>query len=228
MDFETKKKVLQHLISYITENKKERIAEILPHRTKYITVVLEDIYQSHNASAVVRTCDCFGIQDLHIIENRNKYDINPQVLLGSSKWVNMHKYNDTENNTETCLKKLKSEGYRIVAASPHQTDGDLEDFDLSKGKTAILFGTEKMGLSPSSVVMTDEFVKIPMFGFTESLNISNCAAIILFYLTSKLKKTEIDWQLTEEEKVDLYLQWLKRILKKGQQIEDLFIENLKN
>ena len=127
---EDPKKLIRHLSGFITERRMELFEQVLNQRTKYITVVLEDIYQSQNASAVLRSCDCFGIQDIHIIENRNEYQLNPDVTLGSNQWLDMHTYNKEAFNTVAAIKSLKREGYRIVATSPGQNQVSLKDFNL--------------------------------------------------------------------------------------------------
>ena len=166
------KDIIVFLQEFITENRLATFEKVLDNRTRYITVSLEDIYQSQNASAVLRTSDCFGIQDIHVIENKNKYNINPDVALGSSQWLNITKYNQEENNTLQAIQKLKEKGYRIVATTPHTDDVDLDSFDLTKGKIALFFGTELKGLSDLMIENADEYLKIPMYGFTESYNIS--------------------------------------------------------
>ncbi len=209
---------IKYLTGFVTEKRIETFKKIIEYRTKYITVVLEDIYQSHNASAVVRSCDCFGVQDLHIIENRNKYEVNPDVALGASKWLNMIKYNENENNTLDCIRELKKQNYRIVATTPHRNDKMLPDFDLYKGKTALFFGTEMRGLTDTVMENADEFVRIPMYGFTESFNISVSVAISLYDLTERLRKSDIDYLLTNTEKQEILLKWLKQTVKNSDEI----------
>jgi tRNA (guanosine-2'-O-)-methyltransferase len=218
------KELIDFLSSFITDNRYSQLREVLKNRTRYITVVLEDIYQSQNASAVLRTCDCFGIQDVHIIENKNEYKINPDVALGASKWLSMNYYNKTENNTLDAINKLKADGYRIVATTPHTNDVNLEDFSLSDGKTALVFGTELTGISDIVYENADEFMKIPMYGFTESFNISVSAAVILHHLTYKLRNSDIDWQLEEDESDKLLLNWIRSSIKKSKLLEKRFYE----
>jgi len=217
------KDLIKHLEGFVTERRSELIDKVLQDRTKYITLVLEDIYQSQNASAVMRSCDCFGVQDVHVIENSNQYEIIPDVAMGSTKWLSLNRYNEKENNTLDTINKLKSEGYRIVATSPHAKDVTIGDFDITKGKTALFFGTELTGLSEVVMDNADEFVKVPMYGFTESYNISVCAALVLYELTEKLRKSDIDWKLTEEEITEIKLQWLKRSIKASDEIIDRFL-----
>ncbi|MCK4664528.1 MAG: RNA methyltransferase [Bacteroidales bacterium] len=225
-----KKKLIQYLSEFLTDKRFEIFEKVLDNRTNYITVVLEDLYQPHNASAVLRTCDCFGIQDVHIIENKNKYEVNPDIALGSSKWLNLIKYNKKGNNTLEAIKALKTKGYRIVATTPYNNDIILEDFDLKKGKVALFFGTELQGLSKLMLDNADEFLKIPMFGFTESFNISVSASIILHHLTYKLRNSKINRQINKEEKLDIMLKWLKESIKKSDLLEKEFYKtcNKKN
>jgi len=215
------KEQIEYLSKFITEERLSLFKKVVKNRTRYITVVLEDIFQPHNASAVLRSCDCFGVQDIHIIENENKYTVNPDVALGSSKWLNLYKYNKSVNNTLNTINYLKQKGYRIIATTPHTDDVSIEDFDVTEGKFALMFGSELPGLSKTALDNADEFLKIPMFGFTESFNISVSAAIALHHLTLKLRQSGIDFKISKKEQDELILNWLKRSIKKS----DLILEN---
>lgn len=221
-------KLIQYLSNHVTEQRLAQFNKVLSHRTRYITVALEDIYQSQNASAVLRTMDCFGVQDVHVIENYNQYQINPDVTLGSSKWITINRYNQKEHNTETAIKRLKEKNYRIVATTPHINQTKLENFDIYKGKVAIVLGAEKRGISEAVMNNADEFLKIPMYGFTESYNISVSAAISLYHISTQLKNSNIHWQLTKEEKDELLLEWLKKSIKKSDLIVNDFLSKSKN
>jgi len=211
------------LSEFVTNERRRRIEATLANRTRFLTVVLEDIYQSHNISAALRSCECFGIQDVHIIEQNNQYKINPDVSLGSTKWLSLHRYNKPNtNNTVKCLKKLKSQGYQIAAATLHDNNISLQKFDLQQ-KTALCFGTEELGLSEIAHEYADVFIKIPMQGFTQSFNISVSAAIFLYALTGKLKNSTLDWQLTDEEKIALQIEWLTNSISNGKKIVEKFI-----
>ncbi|WP_282014605.1 TrmH family RNA methyltransferase [Marinifilum flexuosum] len=209
---------IQFLEEFATEKRKNLINENVDNRTRYITVALENIFQPQNASAVIRSCDCFGIQDLHVIENSNEYTLNPDVVMGSSKWVDLHRYNEKDENTLDTINSLKEKGYRIVATTPHTNDVLLPDFDLSKGKSAFFFGTELTGLSDVVMNHADEFVKIPMYGFTESFNISVSAALVLNHLATEVRRTGVNWQLSEQESLELKLEWLKKSVKRGDEL----------
>ena len=197
------------LSGWVTERRLGRIEEILTKRTRYLTVALEDIYQSQNASAVLRTCECFGVQDVHIIENDNPYNINPMVLKGSDKWLSIHRHNQSENNTAGVVHMLKSEVYRIIATSLCERGVLLNDFDVERGKCAIVFGNEHQGVSEYMMEQADECLKIPMCGFTQSLNISVAAGIIISQLMEKIRNGTVVWQLTDHEKDILRAEWLQ-------------------
>ncbi len=216
------KELIKFLEQFITEERLIQFNKVLENRTKYITIALEDIYQSQNASAVLRTSECFGLQNINIIENRNEYQLNPDVVQGSSKWLNLTKYNNTENNTIDSIRNLKHQGYRIIATTPHTNDVSLEDFDIEKGKFALFFGTEGTGLSDGMLKNADEYLSIPMFGFTESYNISVSAAIILQHLAHKLRNSDIKWQLSDSEKEELKLEWLKKTIKSSSMLIETF------
>ena len=205
-------KLIEHLSGFVTENRKNLFNKTVNWRTRYITVALENIYQPHNASAVLRTCDCF--------------DVNPDVALGSNKWLKLIKHNAKANNTPEAIKQLKKDGYRIIATTPHTNDIAIDNLDLTKGKIALLFGTEMQGLTDEALELADEYVKIPMHGFTESFNISVSAAIILHTLTHKLRQQEtISWKLTENEKEEILLQWYKNSIKNAEGIINKYIES---
>jgi len=210
------------LREYVQEDRIELFNRILDERTRYVTVVLEDIYQPQNASAVIRSCDCFGIQDAHIIENENEYQINPLVVHGASNWIEFIKYNQKKNNTLDCINKLKAQGYRIVATSPHANETDLPNLNITKGKIALVFGSEGPGISDIVKENADEFVKIPMYGFTESFNISVSAAICLSSISTKLRKSDINYHLSKEERDVLITKWMRQTVLDGDKMEREF------
>lgn len=214
--------LLDFLTQFITDERKLRFEEVLSFRTRHVTVVLEDIFQPHNASAVLRSCDLRGIQDVHIVENNFQYDVNPDVVMGSNKWLNLYHYNSAEFNTPAVFERLHERGYQIVATCPHRDDYTPDTLPLDR-PAALVFGTEKLGLSDYAVEHADMHVRIPMFGFTESYNISVSAALLLYTLTDRLHaSTDIDWHLTEEEKNELRLEWTRRTLNRIRQYERKF------
>jgi tRNA (guanosine-2'-O-)-methyltransferase len=218
-------KILAAFYEIITPNKREMFDRIAADRTKHLTVVMENIYQEHNASAVLRSCDCFGLQDLHVIEKDNTYKIQRDIALGAGRWVDMYNYDDSENVTKDCLNNLKSKGYKIVATTPHTDSQTIYDLDLTQ-PIALVFGTERRGISEEVVEMADEFVKIPMYGFTESFNISVSVAIVLNTLRQRLEQSDLNWKLSEEQQTLLKINWCSKILNGGDLLEKKFRSDL--
>ncbi len=210
-------KLLDYLESYLTENRRTRFNKVLSQRTKHFTVATEDVYQLHNTSAVIRSCDVFGIQEVNIVEEINSKRIDREIAMGAQKWVDLNRFHTVKD----CIKDLKTKGYQIVATTPHTNDCLLHEFDVTK-KSCFFFGRETEGLSQEVLDNADCYLKIPMSGFTESLNISVSAAIILQHVTTKLKQTEINWQLTETESHEKRLDWIKKTIKSYDKIVERY------
>ena len=214
--------LLDYLQNFITEERKQRFLEIISQRTNHFTVAMEDVFQMHNTSAVVRTCEVFGVQQAHSIEGRYGKRLDEKIAMGAQKWVDVFRYDDTQK----CIDTLREKGYQIVATTPHKDAYLLNDFDISK-KSAFFFGTEKEGLSEKVLSQADTYLKIPMVGFTESLNISVAVAIVLQQLTDKLRRSNIKWQLTEEERYRILEQWTKVSVRNVKDVMKRY-EELKN
>jgi len=207
----------------ISPHKAGLFQHIAAQRTRKICVVLEDIYQPHNASAVLRTCEALGIQDVHIIENKNRFETKPQVSLGASRWLSIFRYNEVANPTQICLNQLKTEGYSLWATSPHGDGVDLEAMEPSPEEPiALVLGTEKEGLSPVALEMADGFLRIPMYGCTESFNISVSAAICLHHLTWKMR-LKSGWELSPIEQRNLEIEWCERATRRTEEMRAAFL-----
>ncbi len=215
--------LLTYLEGFVTEKRKALFKKILQERTRHFTVVLEDIYQQHNSSAVIRSCEIFGVQDVHVIENKYNSKVSRHVAKGSQKWLTFHNYNKDTNNTIECLQSLRNKGYQVIATTPHNDSCVLRDFDITK-KSAFVFGVEKEGVSDYVLENADGYLKIPMVGFTESLNISVAAAIILENTTSRLRNDDIHWNLTKEEQDTLYFEWIEKSIKNIDKIKEHFFK----
>ena len=213
---EQKERLYQAAAELFSENKRALFDRLVLNRTRHICVVLEDIFQSHNASAVLRSCDCFGVQDIHVVEERNHYAPNSDVSMGSDKWVDYYKHPDILQTYD----ELRTRGYRIVATLPHENDTLITQLDITQ-PTALVFGTELTGLTPEAIAHADGYVKVPMYGFTESFNISVCAALSLFCLTEKMRSDPaIDWQLDADEQITLKLYWAMQVIRDGRHVMD--------
>lgn len=199
---------LEYLQDFITSDRKQKIREVLQKRTNFITIALEDVYQLHNTSAVMRSCEIFGIQNLHVIEQRFGKRVDTEIAMGAQKWVDIHRY----QNMQDAVRLFKLKGYQIIATTPHENAISLEDFELTK-PAAVLFGTEKFGLSEEVMQQADVKLKIPMYGFTESFNISVAASLVLFSLTNQMRKTLLPWQLSEEQILYKTIDWTQKSIR---------------
>jgi tRNA (guanosine-2'-O-)-methyltransferase len=212
---------LTYLEDFLTDSRKERFLEILANRTNHFTIAMEDVYQLHNTSAVMRSCEVFGIQELNVVEQKFGKRIDTEIAMGAQKWVDINRFSTMQN----CIDNLKEKGYQIIATTPHNDSCMLHEFDISK-RSAIFFGTEKQGLSQEVIDQADGYLKIPMVGFTESLNISVSAAIIIQDITSRLRQSDIDWKLTDEEILAKRLTWAKNSIKDIKRIEERYYSML--
>lgn len=239
MDHAQRKALLDFLGQFVTEHKRRKMAAVLAWRTRYVTIALEDIYQPQNASATLRTCDALGVQDVYIIENWNPYRVNPDVALGAHKWVTLHRFRDPRRDeqslqalrempqdfpaTAAAMEALRRRGYRLVATSPHVEAWGLEDIPFDR-PLAFFFGNEREGLSPYALEHADAYLRLPMYGFVESYNISVSVAITLAYVVEKLHRLDVPWRLTEEERDELLLTWYRRTLDRAERLEQAFLQ----
>ena len=217
----TDSKLLEYLESFLTPRRLGLNKKILDQRTNHFTVAIEDVYQLHNTSAVIRSCDVFGVQNVHVIEEVNVKRIDREIAMGAQKWVDVNRY----ASTNECITSLKNKGYQIVATTPNDDSVVLQDYDITK-PAVFFFGKERHGLSEQVISQADCKLHIPMVGFTESLNLSVSAAIILQYVTSRLRASGIPWQLSHEEILQKRMQWAKKIIKSHEKIIERYYKDL--
>jgi len=197
------------LSPYLTDARKLRFAEVLGQRTNWVTAVTEDLFDPHNISAVLRSCDGFGIQSAHIIEVNNPYRVSPGVAKGAAKWLDIERHTDTTH----ALRDLKSRGFAICCTTPHTDDTTPEELPLDR-PVALVFGSEGPGITDAARAEADHFVRIPMYGFTESFNISVAAALTLQTVTRRVRASnDIHWPLPESEHPRILGDWASRTVK---------------
>jgi tRNA (guanosine-2'-O-)-methyltransferase len=213
------KPLITYLSQFVTPDRLAKIQTLVALRTRYITVALEDVHQSHNASAIVRSFEAFGLQDIHCVTGKNKFDVKNTVASGASKWLTLQEHKTSQD----CIASLKQAGYKIVATSPHATK-TLEAINLDQ-KIALLFGTEQEGLTQQTIDQADELIKIPMSGFTESFNVSVSVALCVYSLSTRLRASDVVWQLNQQEQEILFLEWLKKSIERSDLLEKRFLEN---
>ena len=217
--------LVEHLSRHVTPRRLRRMRSVLAERTRWIAVVLEEVYQPHNASAVLRSCECFGVQEVHVVEERNEFRVSRDVALGAASWLDVVRWEAGEAPAiERCCGELAGRGYRLAAATPAEDAASLDDFDPCRGPVAVLFGTELEGLTAEALRHCPERVRIPTVGFTESLNISVSAALVLRELTRRLRRGRADWRLGEAERGELLLRWLRASINGSDEIVARFQE----
>lgn len=183
-------------------------------RMRYMTVLAENMYHGQNAAALIRHCDAFGVQQMHTVETKCRFQPNPVIARGSERWVDVERH----ASTPEAIAALRRAGYRIVATTPHREDVTPETFDVTKGPFALIFGTEHAGISDEAIAGADEFLRIPMCGLVESLNVSASAAILIYLLTERIRRTVDGWQLSVVEQAELMERWMRRSVKDSERI----------
>lgn len=218
---------LEYMTQFITEERREVLQRTVAQRTHYMRILTENMFHPQNASAIMRHCEAFGIQQIHTVEDRCKFDPSVNIVRGTQKWVDVEHH----DNTHEALKALKAEGYRIVATTPHRCSATPESFDVTKGKFALVFGTEHAGISDEVIEAADDFLMIPMCGMVESLNVSASAAILIYMLSERIRQSVDGWQLSDAEQLKLLTRWtmssvrdFEGILRKAEQRGKLTVE----
>ncbi len=213
-DIEWYQERIEYLADFMTPERLERLEQVATSRTHQMTILTENTFHSQNASALMRHCEAFGLQSLHAVESLCQFRTYSDIVRGTDKWVDLHRY----DNTRDAIAELKSQGYRIVATTPHREDCTPENFDVTAGKFALVFGTEHAGISEDIIEAADEFLRIPMCGMVESLNVSASAAILIYMLSERLRNSTDNWQLTPLEQRELLYRWAKESIKDSDNI----------
>lgn len=217
----TLKEQVEYLRQFVTDYKNDLFDRLVRERTAYVTLVLEDLFHPHNCSAVLRSCDCFGIQHVHTVEHQHAFRDNTEISKGAADWLTIHHHRGPRPTLDA-IRDLRAQGYRIIATTPHERNLLIDDLDLHRGKMAFFLGTELSGLSDELLLQADEYVKVPIYGFTESYNVSVCAALLMYSVVRRLRASDIDWHLSPDERLQVLFAWYKRSIKASAQILDRF------
>jgi tRNA (guanosine-2'-O-)-methyltransferase len=218
VNIQYKKELIEFLSLRITQARRLKMDEVILNRTRHVTLVLENIFQDHNASAIMRSAECLGMQDIHLVQDKCKFSVSDGVALGSSNWVDIHRY----ASTPQAFDQLKAQGYKMVVTSPN-TDMMLEDLPIDQ-KIALVFGTEREGVTEYAQKHADALIKIPMYGFTQSYNVSISVALCLYHIIPKVHTSSIPWQISEEERIDIMLSWIRRSIRGWEAFERMFAQ----
>lgn len=202
------------LEEFMTPERAGLFRRTLAQRTHYMTVLAENTFHPQNAAALIRHCEAFGVQRMHTVESFCEFRPAAAVVRGTDRWVDVCRH----ASSAEALRALKAEGYRIVATTPHREDTTPETFDVARGPFVLVFGTEHAGISDEAIAAADEFLRIPMCGMVESLNVSASAAILTYMLSERMRLTVDSWQINEEEQLHLLLRWTLQSVRDAESI----------
>ena len=195
----------EYLSSFLLESRIDTLNRALDMRTEYLTVMTENMFHAQNASAIVRHCEAFGVQNIHTVEDLCPFLPTLNIALGTDKWIDVKRHATTAD----AIKDLRKEGYRIIATTPHHKSCTPETFDVKKGKFVLVFGTEKTGVSEEIMAEADEFLQIPMCGMVDSLNVSASAAILIYMLSQRMRLECDNWHLSDEKRARTLYDWYR-------------------
>ena len=203
-----------YMSGFLTGERIQTLRRTLAMRTRYMTILTENTFHPQNASALVRHCEAFGVQDLHTVETMCRFDPSVNIVRGTDKWIDIIRH----DSTEEAIASLKASGYRIVATTPHRESCTPETFDVEKGRFCLVFGTEHAGVSPQIISAADEFLRIPMCGMVESLNVSASAAILIYMLSQRMRLSDVAWRLSEAECSEVMFRWVMSSVRDARRI----------
>lgn len=202
-----------------TEARMQKLTRVARRRQAGLTLLLEDVYDPHNLGAVTRSCDAFGVQELHVIfETHAKFDpkeVGKNSSAATNKWLHYRIHRDTES----AVRALQDEGWLVMAAVIDDAADSIFEADLSQPRMALLFGNEKTGLSSKAIALADRRVTIPMRGIAQSMNISVAAALFLYEATRQRRARGLDAYRPDEAQiqrtVDYFLEMQASLDRRG-------------
>lgn len=209
------------LSTHLSERKRLVFDEVASRRTRHFALVMEDIYQTQNASAILRSAESWGIQDIHVIENDHAFNFHRRISKGAYDWLTIHRYAEASNNTTTCIHSLREKGYRIAITDLNPEAHSPETLPID-APLAIVLGTEPSGVSDEMRSAADYRIYIPMQGFTESLNVSVAAGVLVYVLMQRLRSSGWKWSLNDEEQLELKIQWARQSIAWSDTLLDLY------
>lgn len=219
-----KQELTAYMNTFMRDERRDKLNRVLDNRTTHFCVAMEDLFYERNAGAIIRTADGYGIQNIHVIEPKDSFKskVTNIISKGAEKWVTKTQHDDIKNGAKMCIDALRSQGYQIVATSPHKDGHTIHDFDITK-KSAFFLGAEKTGISDIVMEEADDYIAMPIYGFTESYNVSVANGILLHELVNRLRKSNVNWELSEEERDDLFLDWTMKSINSSNMIADKFM-----
>ena len=201
---------LSDTIQIVLQKRIDRIRNVVENRQENLIVVLEDVHDPHNASAILRTCDALGIQNVWFaFETEQRYNpgkIGKASSSSANKWLDFAVF----DSSASCIEALKQQGYSIVVTALTDASVSLMEYRAGNGKIAVVVGNEHRGVSDAMLAASDTVLQIPMFGFVQSLNVSVATAIVLWEITRQRRQQGTECLIPEEKKGKLLADLLER------------------
>jgi len=211
--------VYEYMKGFLTEERLSKIEKYAEESSDFVLPVLENIYQFRNAAAIIRSVEACGFHKIAALEEENVFNPNIRVARGADTWMQVEKMPKTMSS----LQQIRDKGYKILAVSPEKNAVSLPEYEL-KEPVALIFGTEMEGVSQEVLDFADETLIIPMYGFTQSFNVSVAAAICMYELKQKLLKSDIDYKLSDEKKLAMKIRWAVNSARSGDEILNYYLK----
>ncbi|MEZ6067455.1 MAG: RNA methyltransferase [Planctomycetaceae bacterium] len=209
--------LFQHYLTFLTPARRRRIREVLSMRTRHLAVAMDGVFHPHNSSAVLRSCDAFGVQDVYLVEDPETERLSRKVAAGSDKWLTVHRFKG-EGRTDRCVATLRSKGYRIAVTSPHAGTATPELLPIDE-PLVLVIGNETKGVSPTFCAAADLTVHVPTVGFVESLNLSVAAALCLSCLSGRIQRSPIEWRIGAEDAEEIEFDWVRKSVRNAAELQ---------
>jgi len=205
------------LETLLSPERLDRLKSVLKQRLSCVTLVLDNLLDSHNMAAVVRTVESLGCQDLHVIEEDYPFDLSSRVTKYTHKWVSIHRYPDAPS----CMDQLRSDGFRVYAAMVDNQSMPITEIEITAHQPiAFVLGNEHSGVRPETLALTDGGFYVPMYGFSESFNVSVASALVLSHAVTRRRQFLpcAHGTLPADRAAKLYDIWLQKSVKNSQRL----------
>ena len=198
---------------FVTAARLARMRQVLAQRLAWFTVVLDNLFDPHNISAVLRSCDAFGVQNVHVIESVETFKVNREISMRADKWLTLHRW----RSFAECRTALKRRRFTLLATSVAADALPLDAAPCDR-RVAVVLGNEHRGVSEATRAACDGVVTIPMHGFVESLNVSVAAALVIAGCAGRMRRAGRQVLLSPRERSAVWNTWMRQQVKHPDQV----------
>ncbi len=223
LSLKQKKELFLHLSKHLSETKLPLFEQVWSNRNSALRLVLENIYQPLNASAILRTADALGVHWIDVVENEHPWTINRKIAKGALDWLKIEKHQEVT----AVLNLAKLQGFEIAVTDFSPEAISIYEYVPTR-PVALVMGTELSGISKKVKEMADVSLVIPMTGFSKSLNVSVAAGIAISHLTLPTQSLSSQFPFQEEEKYDAFIQWARHSIYWSDALVKEFMEEIKS